>query len=103
MPDLIQIAAKLRKLADQLDPPNSDADMLTLLKRLNVREPHLSRLAQQCTAEQALAWHMYLIHSDIQPQYRTGYMIKRLYAGDTPPTPQEELTRKYTPISFVGD
>lgn len=104
MPDLAQIAAELRKLADQLDPQKTEIpEALTLLKQLNVREPHLSRLAQRCTADEIVAWWAYLITSDMPRQHQVGYMIKRLYAGDTPPTPQEELTRRYAPTNFVGD
>ena len=80
------------------DPP--DASAYALLKRLNVREPHLSRLARQVTAEQVLAWRGYLRESDIASEYRTGYMIRRLYAGDTPPSEYEELLRRYVPLEY---
>jgi len=77
-------------------PP--DANAHTLLKRLNVREPHLSKLARQVTAEQVHAWRRYLQQSDIAPEHRTGYMIRRLYAGDAPPSEYDELVRRYVPL-----
>ena len=77
-------------------PP--DANAHALLKRHNVREPHLSRLARQVTAEQVHAWRRYLQQSDIAPEHRTGYMIRRLYAGDAPPSEYDELVRRYVPL-----
>ena len=77
-----------------------DANAHALLKRLNVREPHLSRLARQVTAEQVLAWRRYLQESDIAPEHRTGYMIRRLYAGDEPPSQYDELLRRYVPLEY---
>lgn len=84
-------------------PP--DANAHALLKRLNVREPHLSRLARQVTAEQVHAWRRYLQQSDIAAEHRTGYMIRRLYAGDAPPSPRvrgeyDELVRRHVPLEY---
>ena len=77
-----------------------DANAHALLKRLNVREPHLSRLARQVTAEQVHAWRRYLQQSDIAPEHRTGYMIRRLYAGAAPPSEYDELLRRYVPLDY---
>ena len=63
-----------------------------------MREPHLSRLARLVTAEQVLAWRRYLQHSDLAPEHRTGYMIRRLYAGDAPPSEYEQLLWRYVPL-----
>ena len=65
-----------------------------------MREPHLSKLARQVTTEQVLEWRRYLRESDIAPEYRTGYMIRRLYAGDAPPSEYEELLRRYVPLEY---
>ena len=83
---------------EEADPP--DANAYTLLKRLNVREPHLSKLARQVTTEQVREWRRYRRESDIAPEYRTGYMIRRLYAGDAPPSEYEELVRRYVPLEY---
>lgn len=77
-----------------------DANAHALLKRLNVREPHLSKLARQVTAEQVQVWRRYLQQSDIAPEHRTGYMIRRLYAGDAPPSEYDELVRRYVPLEY---
>ncbi len=67
-----------------------------------MREPHLSKLARQVTAEQVHAWRRYLQQSDIAPEHRTGYMIRRLYAGDAPPSEYDELVRRYVPLESRG-
>lgn len=95
MADLHDIAATLRKLADQLEQcvpkeersaPAANLELRVRLAQLGVREPALSRLAGAVSLVDVDAWADYLERTGYPREHRTGYMIARLTAGDVAPT-----------------
>jgi hypothetical protein len=98
-----EVAAQLRQLADQLDPPapptpgneacasipearRAGVDLAhEILRAAGVREPHLTRLASSKHPDTIIAWLGYLIETNYPAEHRIGYMIKRLDAGNMPP------------------
>lgn len=111
MADLHEIAATLRKLADQLEeyvPKEERSEAIgssalrVRLAQLGVREPALSRLASSVTLVDVDAWDEYLESVDYPPEHRTGYMIARLTAGDVAPTWLYTARRRSAPATTVA-
>lgn len=91
MNDLAAIANQLRTLADQLDPPQpdplNDQDYAkNLLRAAGMREPALSRLSKSTPPDIIVAWLDHLERTGYPEEHMIGYLIKRLDAGDLPPT-----------------
>lgn len=79
--------------AAPVEDPEAFRSAFDLLSDYGVREPALSRLAATADPATIQAWTAYIDHEAIDLEYRPGYLIRRLQAGDPPP-PRDDHQRQ---------